>query len=208
MEKHPNMKLISSYMWKDYFMNMSQIQIKKCLALVIPKAWKYTVLMETHDKLGHQGSTHTYCPIKCQYYWKGVSKDIRRYIPQSTLCHREKVEVQAYHLQMTKILEWPFDKIAIDLVTECETSSSGNKHILTIIDHLTRWPEAFPIPDKSADTIVSMFINHCLPVTCALDRYYHIMALNSRISSWTKYFNNLALITFFQHLTTLKVMEN
>ena len=55
-------------------------------------------------------------------------------------------------------------KIAIDLVTECETSSSGNKHILTIIDYLTEWPEAFPIPDKSADTIVSTFINHYLPV--------------------------------------------
>ena len=65
---------------------------------------------------------------------------------------------------MTEIPEHPFAKIAIDLVTECETSSSGNKHILTIIDHLTGWPEAFPIPDKSADTIVSTFINQYLPV--------------------------------------------
>ena len=45
-----------------------------------------------------------------------------------------------------------------------KTSSSGNKHILTIIDHLTGWPEAFPIPDKLADTIVSTFINQYLPV--------------------------------------------
>ena len=43
-------------------------------------------------------------------------------------------------------------------------STSGNKHILTIIDHLTCWPEAFPIPDKSADTIVTTIINHYLPV--------------------------------------------
>ena len=64
---------------------------------------------------------------------------------------------------MTEI-DRPFDKIAIDLVTECETSTSGNKHILTIIDHLTGWPEAFSIPDKSADTIVSTFINKYLPV--------------------------------------------
>ena len=63
-----------------------------------------------------------------------------------------------------EILDRPFDKIAIDLVTECETSTSGNKHILTIIDHLTGWPEAFPIPDKSANTIVSTFINKYLPV--------------------------------------------
>ena len=57
---------------------------------------------------------------------------------------------------MTEIPYRPFDKIAIDLVTECKTSTSGNKHILIIIDHLTRWPEAFPIPDKSADTPVHM----------------------------------------------------
>ena len=63
-----------------------------------------------------------------------------------------------------EIPDRPFDKIAIGLVTECKTSASGNKHILTIIDHLTGWPEAFPIPDKSADTIVSTFINKYLPV--------------------------------------------
>ena len=65
---------------------------------------------------------------------------------------------------MTEIPDRPLDKIAIDLIIECETSTSGNKHILTIIDHLTGWPEAFPIPDKSTDTIVSTFINEYLPV--------------------------------------------
>ena len=45
---------------------------------------------------------------------------------------------------MTDILDRPFDKIAIDLVTECETSTSGNKHILTIIDHLTDGQKLFP----------------------------------------------------------------
>ena len=65
---------------------------------------------------------------------------------------------------MTERPDRPFDKIAIDLLTECETSTSGNKHILTIIDHLTKWPVAYLIPDKSADTIVSTFINEYLPV--------------------------------------------
>ena len=111
-EKHRNMKLISFYKGLRYkeVMDLNQ----KFLALVIPKSWKYTVLMEAHDKLGHQVATHTYCLIKCQYCWKGMNKDIRKYIA-------------------------------------------------LIIDHLTGWPEAFPIPDKSADTIVSTFINHYLP---------------------------------------------
>ena len=65
---------------------------------------------------------------------------------------------------MTEIPDRPFDKIAIDLVTDCKNSTSGNKHILNIIDHLTGWPEAFPIPDKSAGTIVATFINEYIPV--------------------------------------------
>ena len=137
---------------------------KQFLALVIPKSWQYTVLVEAHDKLGHQGNSCMYCLIKRQYYWKGMNKDNRKYIANCILCRHEKAKVQQYPLQMTEIPDRPFDKIAIDLVTECETSTSGNKHILTIIDHLTGWSKAFPTPDKFTDTIVSTFINKYLPV--------------------------------------------
>ena len=75
------------------------------LVLVIPKAWKYTLLVEGHDKLSHQGTTHTYCLIKCQYYWKGMNKDIRKYIANCILCCREKAKVHAYPLQMVEIPE-------------------------------------------------------------------------------------------------------
>ena len=137
---------------------------KQFLALINPKFWKYIVLVEAHNKLGHQGNSHSYCLIKRQYYWKGMNKDIRKYIANCVLCQRIKAKIQTYPLQMMEILDRPFDKIGIDLITECETSTSGNKHILTIIDHLTRWPEAFSIPDKSADTIASIFLNEYLPV--------------------------------------------
>ena len=93
-----------------------------------------------------------------------MNKDVRKYIAKCTLYWREKAKVQTYPLQMREIPDRPFNKIAIDLVTECKTSNSRNKHILTIIDHLTGWPEAFPLPDTSADTIVFTFINQYLPV--------------------------------------------
>ena len=59
---------------------------QKFIALVILKSWKYTILAESHDKLGHQGNTHTYCLIKHLCYWKGMNKDIRKYINNCTLC--------------------------------------------------------------------------------------------------------------------------
>ena len=75
-----------------------------------------------------------------------MNKSIRKSIANCTLSCREKAKVQAYPLQMTEIPDRPFDRIAMDLVTECKTSNSGNKHILTIIDHLMGWPEALPDP--------------------------------------------------------------
>ena len=93
-----------------------------------------------------------------------MNKDIRKGIANCMLWQWEKAKVQQYPLQMTEIPDRPFDKIAIYLVAECKTSTSGNKHILTIIEHLTRWPEAFTIPAKLADTMVSTFINEYLPV--------------------------------------------
>ena len=74
--------------------------------------------------------------------------------PRSSPIHYKWQRLQTGHVR----------KITIALVTECETSTSGNNHILTIIDYLTGWLEAFSIPDKSADTIISTFINQYLPV--------------------------------------------
>ena len=50
-----------------------------------------------------------------------MNKDIRKYITECVLCCRAKAKVYAYPLQMTEIPEIPFDKITMDLVTECET---------------------------------------------------------------------------------------
>ena len=150
-------------------------------------------MVEAHDKLGHRGNNHTYCLIKCQYYCKGMNKDIWKYIANCTLCHREKAKVQADPLKMMEIPDRTLNKIAIHLVIECETSNSGNKHILTIIDHLTGWPEAFPILDQSADTIVSTFINKYLPV--------HMCPRYILSNNCTEFKNNLIVVlcTAYEH---------
>ena len=112
-----------------------------------------------------------------------MNKDIWKYIANCTLCHREKAKIQHCPLQMMDIPDWPFDKIATNFITECETSASGNKHILTIIDHLTGWPEAYPIPDKTMDTIVSTFISEYLPV--------HMCPQYILLDNGTEFKNNL-----------------
>ena len=59
---------------------------KDLCALVIPKTWRYTILIETHDKMGHQGNNRTYSLIKRQYYWKGMARDVKDYIQRCPAC--------------------------------------------------------------------------------------------------------------------------
>ena len=121
-----------------------------------------------------------------------------------TLCQWEKAKVQSYPLQMTEIQERPFDTITINLVTECEMSTSGNKHILTIFDHFPWWLEAFLIPDKSADTIVSTFINHYLPVHMC-PRY--ILLVNGTEFK-DQVLQQLRIDLFSLHHTSFRATEN
>ena len=40
------------------------------------------------------------------------------------------------------------------------TSSEGMAHLFTMIDRLTRWPEAIPLPDSKAKTCAQALIRH------------------------------------------------
>ena len=40
--------------------------------------------------------------------------------------------------------------------------SNGNKHILVIADHFTRWYEAIPLPDQTAVTTANALVDHCI----------------------------------------------
>ena len=109
---------------------------------------------------------------------------------------------------MTEILDRPFDKIAMDLVTDCKTSISGNKHILTIIDHLTGWPEAFPIPDKSEETIGSTFINQYLPVHMCPRYILSDNGMEFKNNLMDQVMKQLGIERYFPHLTIHRAMES
>ena len=107
----------STFPWSWHLMLIKGLLYKcimdshqKFLALVIPKCWHFTVLVETHDKLGHQGINRTYRLVKQQYYWKGMNKDICKYIDNCSLHQRKNAGPHAYPLQVTDIPDRPFDK--------------------------------------------------------------------------------------------------
>ena len=52
------------------------------------------------------------------------------------------------------IAQLPGDLVATDIVGPFTTSPKGNRYLLTVLDHATAWLEAYPLPTKSAESVV------------------------------------------------------
>ena len=53
----------------------------------------------------------------------------------------------------------PFTFWAVDYMGPLPETSRGNKHILVVVDHFTKWCEAFATPDQKASTVAPLLVN-------------------------------------------------
>ena len=58
---------------------------------------------------------------------------------------------------------YPFAKLSLDLSGPYPKSLSGNRYIIAFVDWYSGWPEAFAVPDKTAETIAHLIINEIFP---------------------------------------------
>ena len=91
-----------------------------------------------------------------------MQKDVRYHISNCITCSKNLPNVSCHpqlHLEIPKI---PFACIAIDTIGKLPTTSSGNKYALTCIDLLTSYVIAVPIPDKTAKSVVEVYLSGIL----------------------------------------------
>ncbi|XP_063594944.1 KRAB-A domain-containing protein 2-like [Penaeus indicus] len=53
----------------------------------------------------------------------------------------------------------PFERVSADLL-DLQGSNSGNRYVLSINDHLTRYLQLIPLLSKDAETVTTAFIQH------------------------------------------------
>jgi transposase InsO family protein len=124
----------------------------------VPASLRENVLRRCHDHPatgGHVGFHRTVLRIRQYYWWPRLYADVAEYVMACIQCQATRARttppamLQA-HLTPTS----PFETVAMDLLA-MPTTSRGNKYVLVIIDHFSRYVIAIPIADKNATTIAN-----------------------------------------------------
>ena len=108
------------------------------------------------------------------FHGKACKKTFKYHISNCITCSKNLHNISCHpqlHLEIPNI---PFACIAIDTIGKLPTTSSGNRYALTCIDVLTTYIIAVPMPDKTAESVVEVYLSGVLSRTrasmvCLLD---------------------------------------
>lgn len=115
--------------------------------------------------------------MKSQYYWPQMFEGIREYVKSCDSCQRRGGHKRKEPLHPIPVGE-PFHRIGIDYVGPLPMTENGNKYIIVAMDYLTKWPEAKPVKEATAEATVNFIYEdiisrHGCPAIILTDRGTH-----------------------------------
>ncbi|GBO38074.1 hypothetical protein AVEN_219026-1 [Araneus ventricosus] len=123
----------------------------------VTKSFRRQIFNQIH-KLSHPGVKATQTLFAARFLWENMEKDCAIWCRNCIQCQKSKI---ARHTK-SAVGHFPlpsarFPHVHIDVVGPL-SPIRGMTYLLTCVHRFTRWPEAFPIPDQSADTIARTFL--------------------------------------------------
>ncbi|UYV79367.1 hypothetical protein LAZ67_17002339 [Cordylochernes scorpioides] len=104
---------------------------KGVIKIIIPETLQHTLMNKVHQEYNHPGISQMTRIITAQYYWKGISKSIEKFVKSCHTC---------------QIIKRPKDTIA-----GFSKYGHSKTYLHVIVDHLTRY--AWTFPSKSTSTL-------------------------------------------------------
>lgn len=129
--------------------------------LVLPRECRSQVIALAHDipLAGHLGREKTLSRLRQRFYWPGLYTDVDHHCATCSECQKTARSIhQRVPLISIPVIEEPFRFIAMDVIGPLERTEKGNRYILTVVDYATRYPEAVPLKNTTAETIADELI--------------------------------------------------
>jgi len=131
------------------------LQNRKLEVPVCPVKLRDQIIWQTHRQ-AHLGFNKTLEQIQRQWYWPGMTADIRRRVLSCKECQQAKVASHKHSNKNNHLYAGrPWQVVAVDLCGPFPETSRGNTQIMVLADHFTRWYDAIPIPDGQAATVAT-----------------------------------------------------
>ena len=146
--------------WVEISGRIRRDRVERLLA--IPAVHQLAVLKAFHGAKfsSHWGYEKTYAQMKTRVTWPRMPTKIKEFIKSCHWCQlAQKPPRQVTQLQPLPPPTRRWERIGIDLITNLpETPVRKNKYILVMVDYLTKYPEAVPLPKADTATVMSAFL--------------------------------------------------
>ena len=128
--------------------------------MVVPTEERPKLLKESHSGKfsGHFAERKMYSTLRQRYWWKGMRSDVRHHCRSCLTCATRKGTGRPSQPPLQPIqVGGPFRHVGVD-VLQLPLTESGNKYAVVFQDYLTKWVEAFAVPNQTAETIAKLLV--------------------------------------------------
>ena len=146
-----NLKLVDVSLEGDDNLTLLCDSSQGTLRPVVPEPFRREIFNLLHN-LAHPGTRSTCKLISARFVWNGLNRDVRRWTRTCNACQQSKVHRHTKApFQQFDIPDHRFDAIHVDIVGPLPPSHGFN-YLFTCIDRYTRWTEAIPMIDMTAES--------------------------------------------------------
>lgn len=127
--------------------------------IVLPKA-EVVKLVEQYHCIGHAGIWGTYKRLTEKYYYRGLHSVVEEIVKACHTCQKNKGCIKKVPLAIDFNVDWPFHKVAIDVMGPFRKTDGEVYYCVVGIDYFTKYAEAAIIPKNDAEAMSEFLVNN------------------------------------------------